>query len=235
MVPEATVTLSKDDARALTEEVKADAAALWQKLLALYEGEAHTALGYSSWGKFFEEEFGRSGNLGYKLLKAARVRDSLESVVPGSTDGMTERHARELSPLPSSEQVAIARALVAAGTPLATVSVQELRDFIKRRDPGQFSNKRQKIFVAMKNARHAVGVIDRITDAVEGFTEILRGGDFLGRGDTAATMDEVIAAIDEATREEWATSLHKSARTLRKLARDLERNATNPPREENPA
>jgi hypothetical protein len=44
-------------ARALTDEVTQDAAALWAKLLRLYEGEAHIALGYSSWGAYYEKEF----------------------------------------------------------------------------------------------------------------------------------------------------------------------------------
>jgi hypothetical protein len=35
------------DARRLAEEVKADAQRLWAKLLSLYEGGAHIALGYS--------------------------------------------------------------------------------------------------------------------------------------------------------------------------------------------
>lgn len=41
--------LSSGEARRLTDEVKADAAKLWQKLLRLYNGGAHTALGYASW------------------------------------------------------------------------------------------------------------------------------------------------------------------------------------------
>ena len=41
--------LSREQARALTDEVKADVIALWVKLLTLYEGGAHTALGYASW------------------------------------------------------------------------------------------------------------------------------------------------------------------------------------------
>ena len=42
-------TLTRGDARTLTEEVKRDAAVLRAKLLRLYEGRAHEALGYSSW------------------------------------------------------------------------------------------------------------------------------------------------------------------------------------------
>jgi hypothetical protein len=82
-------------ARALTDEVKADAAALWSKLLQLYKGGAHTALGYSSWGAYYEAEFGKSGNYGYRLLKSAEVLDRL----PMGNSPPSERQARELTPL----------------------------------------------------------------------------------------------------------------------------------------
>ena len=49
--------LDADRARQLTDEVKADAAALWAKLLQLYEGNAHKALGYTSWAKYCRTEF----------------------------------------------------------------------------------------------------------------------------------------------------------------------------------
>ena len=88
--------LGPSEARRLTDEVKRDAEALWRKLVELYEGGAHTALGYSSWGAYFEVEFGQSGRRGYQLLDAGRV---LESVNHGSTAPPNERQARELAPL----------------------------------------------------------------------------------------------------------------------------------------
>lgn len=36
----------------LTDEVKADAQRLWAKLLQLYEGRAHIALGYTLWSDY---------------------------------------------------------------------------------------------------------------------------------------------------------------------------------------
>lgn len=66
-------TLTPEAARVLTDEVKADAADLWLKCLRLYEGGAHAALGYSSWGAYYEAEFGQASSTGYRLLEAARV------------------------------------------------------------------------------------------------------------------------------------------------------------------
>lgn len=96
MKAEVTAALSKDEARSLTDEVKADAAALWAKLLRLYEGGAHTVLGYSSWGAYYEAEFGQSGKRGEQLLRAARVVKALEdtSVSPPASEAV----ARELAP-----------------------------------------------------------------------------------------------------------------------------------------
>lgn len=88
--------LGPAQARRLVDEVKRDAETLWRKLVDLYEGGAHLALGYSSWGAFFEAEFGQSGRRGYQLLDAGRV---LESVNRGSTSPPNERQARELAPL----------------------------------------------------------------------------------------------------------------------------------------
>jgi hypothetical protein len=88
--------LGPSAARRLTDEVKRDAEALWRKLVELYDGGAHLALGYASWGAYFEQEFGQSGRRGYQLLDAGRV---LESVNHGSTAPPNERQARELVPL----------------------------------------------------------------------------------------------------------------------------------------
>lgn len=90
-------SLSVDEARSLTDEVKNDAERLWRKLVELYEGGAHLALGYAAWGSYFEAEFGQSKSHGYRMLEAARVA----SVLPHSPLGErpTERQARELAPL----------------------------------------------------------------------------------------------------------------------------------------
>jgi hypothetical protein len=86
--------LDEFEARLLTDEVKDDAANLWAKLLRLYQGGAHIALGYSSWGAYYEAEFGQSGRQGYRLLEAAKVVAELPS-----DQLVTESVARELAPV----------------------------------------------------------------------------------------------------------------------------------------
>jgi hypothetical protein len=90
--------LTAAEARSLTDQVKADAAALWAKLLELHDGGAHTALGYKSWGAYCAAEFDIGKSRAYQLLNAGRVVAALEgqSTV---VDSITERQARELVPL----------------------------------------------------------------------------------------------------------------------------------------
>ncbi len=95
------VRLNETQARTLTEEIKGRAEELWGRLLEAYEGGAHLALGYSSWGEYFEAEFGGSSRHGYRLLDARRVVEAIEGASDQLvTDQMpTEAQARELSPL----------------------------------------------------------------------------------------------------------------------------------------
>jgi len=96
-------SLSVTDARSLTDQVKADAQALWEKLLDLYVGGAHLVLDYSSWGGYCAAEFGMSDGRAYQLLQSARVIDQLTTVSPPQN----ERQARELAPLLRTEPEAI--------------------------------------------------------------------------------------------------------------------------------
>lgn len=93
----ALAALDAAEARVLTDEVKDDAAALWGKLLRLYEGGAHTALGYSSWADYCRDEFDMGKRTAYRMLDAAAV---VESVSHGTLEPpASERVARELVPV----------------------------------------------------------------------------------------------------------------------------------------
>jgi hypothetical protein len=98
-VPE--LLLSAQEARRLTDEVKADAQRLWIKLLKLYDNRAHIMLGYSSWAAYCEHEFQMSQGRAYQLLRAARVIEctTVHSLQVTSQVPESERLARELVPL----------------------------------------------------------------------------------------------------------------------------------------
>lgn len=89
--------LTAEQARTLTDEVKADAAALWAKLLALYEGGAHTALGYASWGDHCRERWSMSRTFAYDTINSTKLVGQLSPI--GDTRPQSEAVARELAPL----------------------------------------------------------------------------------------------------------------------------------------
>jgi hypothetical protein len=94
--------LDELEARQLTDEVKRDAEALWRKLLRLYQGQAHLALGYVSWHAYCDAEFGFGQSRSYQLLDAGRVLDVLDSTTVEWRPA-NEAQARELVPLLADE------------------------------------------------------------------------------------------------------------------------------------
>ena len=126
--------LSHDEARNLTDEIRDDAERLWAKLLEAYEGGAHLALGYSSWGVYFEAEFSALGkkSRGYQLLEAARVIRELDSV---HTCGLNEGQARELVPLlgnPEELRMVMQQA-EESGAPITATLLRDAVDVVTQR------------------------------------------------------------------------------------------------------
>lgn len=98
----AEMRMSREEAEQLTSAVRRDAEALWQKLLRLYEGNAHSAMGYQSWAAYFQAEFGKGRAQAYRLLAAARVSQVVGLHV--ETRGMTEAQARVLGAVVDNEK-----------------------------------------------------------------------------------------------------------------------------------
>jgi hypothetical protein len=111
--------LGPSEARRFTDQVKRDAAALWRKLIELYEGGAWSALNYTSWHEYCKAEFGFGRSQSYRLLDAGRVakaippvgewepgpRASIERTANGADPSLliNERQAREFVPLLRAE------------------------------------------------------------------------------------------------------------------------------------
>lgn len=127
-------TLSRDEARSLTDEVKLDAERLWRKLVELYDGGAHLSLGYASWGSYFKTEFGGSERHAYRLLDSGRVLDQIRASDQLVTP-RTESQARELAPLlKQPEQLREAWAEVVDLHPEPTAA--QVREVVQQRLPG---------------------------------------------------------------------------------------------------
>lgn len=123
------VPLDRESARRLTDEVRADAATLWGKLLTLYEGGAHEALGYGSWADYFAAEFGQGSSQAYRILDAARVQRMLGQSPMG--EQVTERVARELVPVMREDPVSLPAVMAEAearaeGGPVTAAVVREV-------------------------------------------------------------------------------------------------------------
>lgn len=151
--------LTADEARVLTDQVKEDAERLWLKLLRLYAGGAHIALGYSSWGDYFETEFRGSRRRGYELLQAGRVFESVRhGALPPPAN---ERQARELAPLlDEPEQLRDAwQEASANGKPTAAV----VREAVERRLPPVSPEAREKQlrWAATRNVLDVLDLFDR--------------------------------------------------------------------------
>lgn len=127
----AVATLSRDEARSLTDEVKQDAERLWRKLVELKDGHAYVSLGYVSWGAYCDAEFGMKWSHSYRLVEAGRVAAVLQS--PNGDSGIREAQARELAPLlnePDTLREAWAEAST-NGTPTAA----QVREVVSRHRP----------------------------------------------------------------------------------------------------
>lgn len=113
------VALTPSAARLLTDQVRDAADNLLDRVLALYEGAAHTALGYTSWGAYWTAEFGQHRSRGYQLLKAARAVGEL----PQSTtvdSPPNERQMRELVRVPEAKRADVMQAAAQSGRPTAS-------------------------------------------------------------------------------------------------------------------
>lgn len=126
-----THTFTADEARKLTDRIKVDAVKLWSKLLDLYDGGAHTALGYASWGDYYVTEFGQSQPMAYRMLDAARVANVLDHSPIG------ESVARELASVLKDHGTEVVRSIyqeaVEAHGPKPTA--KQVRQVVRKRYP----------------------------------------------------------------------------------------------------
>lgn len=101
--------ISKTEAQEFTDNIKEMADELWHMLLEAYERGVHKALGYKSWGAYYEAEFGQSGKRGDQLLRAGRVVRAIEEYSQDTNvSSPNEAQARELAPLAKKDPQAAA-------------------------------------------------------------------------------------------------------------------------------
>lgn len=219
--------LSPGVARVLTDEVKRDAETLWLKLVELYEGGAHLALKYSSWGDYFQAEFGGSRAYGYRLLDAGRVLDVVQQSPIGDSRPANEAQARELSPLLDqpeelkeawAEVIAITENPTAADVKTAVDKRRRLSDEQKTEVVTRYIGGERQIDIA--NALH---VSQSLVSSVIRAAKKEAGESVPTRRAPLSPQSKIIKEIQDATRrweslepEEWL-NVSEAARRARVL------------------
>jgi hypothetical protein len=214
--------LSLEEARALTDQAREQARELWRTLLRLYEGGAHTALGYASWAEYFNAEF-RQREPGdrldpkhpYRLLRAARLEAEISVHV--DTEGMREAHARVLAPLDASMREEIARRVAAEGGfgAVSAGRVREIRDEVAglRRVAGG------RLVWDERALRGAASAVQRVGELAGAFAD-LDGLRELPRDDAADVRTVISAALADMEKARLAAQYAEA--TLQEAARVLD-------------
>jgi hypothetical protein len=219
--------LSADEARVLTDQARQQARELWRTLLRLYEGGAHTALGYASWAEYFNAEFRDAGDRldpkhPYRLLRAARVEAEISVHV--DTEGMREAQARVLAPLDAAMRAEIARRVAEEGG-FGVVSagrVREIRDEVAglRRVAGG------RLVWDERALRGAASAVLRVGQLAGAFAD-LDGLRELAREDAANVRTVISAALADMEKARLAAQYAEA--TLQEAARVLDDRGDLPP------
>lgn len=90
--------ITPDEARSLTDRIRAAAEHLHSLLLEAHEREAWRALGYPTWRAYATAEFGMSQSHAYRLLDHGRVVRALEQAAGSPIGEISELAAREIKP-----------------------------------------------------------------------------------------------------------------------------------------
>ena len=97
-----TPQLSSAQARRLCEKIVSQATDLRGLMLQLRDGEGWVALGYATWDKCCETEFGYSKRHANRLIQAAEISQQVGPI--GPTEPLPESHARELGRVPEESR-----------------------------------------------------------------------------------------------------------------------------------
>lgn len=197
--------LTPAQARDLTAEVRADVRTLWAKVLDLYEGGAHLAMGYGNWRAYWEAEFGGSGGRGEQLVRAGRVVRALEAA--GVEDlPANDSVARQLMPVyraaPEELGTVWTRAVEVVNGAPTTSQLAEIVEPYRRRRGGR-DGRHVAAGAATKRRRNLAGV------------PIIQAHSHAASA--RANVDNALDA-DEAVLTEWLEHADEAARLLAEVS-----------------
>lgn len=205
----ARVKLSREDAARLTAEVREDVRSLWIKVLDLFEGGAHIALGYGNWGAYWEGEFGQSGARGEQLVRAGRVVRALEAAdVPLPANDLVARALIPVIRTSPDDLVGVWSRAVEAGNGKPTAKqvrefVQPYRDSWERGRPGDPDSWKRRGATRRKRNLAAIPLANAHVNAVNAHVNI----------DDALTAEPTSEMLIE-----WLTYADAGAKALEDVA-----------------
>lgn len=134
----AITVMTKDEAQALTDQIRASINQAWNLLLEAYEQRAWSAMGYTSWEAYVRSEFDISRRRAYQLIDQGNVIRAIESAVC-TTVHITEREARDIKPVLTEVTEEIKERVEAGEDPKTVVGevIQARREEIQAERKGQ--------------------------------------------------------------------------------------------------
>lgn len=132
----AVTVMTKDEARALTDQIRGAINQAWDLLLSAYEQRAWASLGYASWEAYVRGEFDISRRRSYQLIDQGNVIRAIESAVC-TTVHITEREARDIKPVLTEVTEEIKERVEAGEDPKVVVGevIQAKREEKKPKEP----------------------------------------------------------------------------------------------------
>ena len=127
--------LSGAQARRLCEKIAQQAKNLRNLLMQLRDGEGWVALGYASWARCCETEFGYSKRHANRLIQAAEISQQVGPMGPAS---LPERQARELARVPEEQRQEVLDVAVenAGDKPLTAATIRQAVQDVLEVEPG---------------------------------------------------------------------------------------------------
>ena len=204
-------SFTEREARVFTDLLKQSVEELWNNLLEAYERGAHKALGYTSWGAYFEAEFGQTGTRGYQLLDSGRVIRAID-VHSTVVERPTERQARELAILAKEDPQEAADIWRGVVEQNPTPTAKDVRHAVAEREPGVIEQMVQipegrEAFAEINNEFEEEGVYLKMRRKIHDFALLTRH-----------------MSPEEAAKREFAHHAGDVAREVVKGGRSIERN-----------
>jgi len=168
----AIAVMTKDEARALTDQIRGAINQAWDLLLSAYEQRAWASLGYASWEAYVRGEFDISRQRAYQLIDQGRaIRAIGEAAGLSTTVDITERDARDIKPVLDEVAEEIKERVEAGEDPKSVVGevIQAKREEIQAERKGQAPEEPEIDLVAELEEAH--GLIQKQEALIESLSK----------------------------------------------------------------